>query len=79
MCVRVRLSVYVYMCVLVDEGVHAFVWIGHLHFQVSNVFVRMFVCARVANLSHELRTPLNSVIAFNSLLLESGLGKQYIQ
>lgn len=27
----------------------------------------------VANLSHELRTPLNSVIAFNSLLLESGL------
>lgn len=27
----------------------------------------------VANLSHELRTPLNSIIAFNSLLLESGL------
>mmetsp|Transcript_30450 Transcript_30450/g.72106 ORF Transcript_30450/g.72106 Transcript_30450/m.72106 type:complete len:900 (+) Transcript_30450:163-2862(+) len=27
----------------------------------------------VANISHELRTPLNSVIAFSSLLLDSGL------
>ena len=25
----------------------------------------------LANISHELRTPLNSIIAFNSLLLES--------
>eukprot|EP00291_Cryptomonas_curvata_P020402 CAMPEP_0172176998 /NCGR_PEP_ID=MMETSP1050-20130122/15166_1 /TAXON_ID=233186 /ORGANISM="Cryptomonas curvata, Strain CCAP979/52" /LENGTH=353 /DNA_ID=CAMNT_0012849417 /DNA_START=486 /DNA_END=1544 /DNA_ORIENTATION=+ len=34
---------------------------------------RRFVC----NMSHELRTPLNSIIAFNTLLMESGLSSEH--